>query len=138
MGDAVRATLPLFTLRWGVHTDTVHAKAAQRLGFVGRNHQGCIPRVKRLAYQALVQPLMTLSLPAWNPTTTSNIQKLEGMHRRGLHFIHDRHLPPPLLQKMMPMAMAMHLQHTDLMLFKRRHRLRRHGAHHRAPAPPRI
>jgi hypothetical protein len=104
-------------LRWSVHTDTVRAKAAQRLSFVGRNLQGCTPRVKRLAYQALVQPLMTFGLPAWHPTTVENLQKLERVHRHGLHFIHGRHLPPPLEQKMMPMAM--HLQHTDLVFFKR-------------------
>jgi hypothetical protein len=60
-----------------------------------------------------IQPLMTFGLPAWHPTTPTNIKKLEGMHQRGLHFIHGRHLPPPLDQKMMPMAM--HLQQCFLL-----------------------
>jgi len=104
-------------LRWEVHTDTVRAKAAQTLSFAARNLQGCTPRVKRMAYQSLVKPIMTFGLPAWHPTTAENTNKLEGLQKRALHFIHGRQLPPVNEQVVMPMAM--HLQYTDLVFFKR-------------------
>jgi hypothetical protein len=128
-------------LRWEVHTDTVRAKAAQTLSFAARNLQGCTPRVKRMAYQSLVKPIMTFGLPAWHPTTAENTNKLEGLQKRALHFIHGRQLPPVHEQVVMPMAM--HLQHTDLVFFKlqevyqRRHRFRREGAHHSGPSAAR-
>jgi hypothetical protein len=59
---------------WSMQTDTVRAKAAQRLSFVGRNFQGCTARVKGLEYQSLVQPLMTFGLPAWHPNTAENVK----------------------------------------------------------------
>jgi Reverse transcriptase (RNA-dependent DNA polymerase)/Endonuclease-reverse transcriptase len=104
-------------LRWDVHTDTVRAKAAQNLSFVARNLRGCTIRVKKVAYQSLVKPIMTFGLPAWHPTTAANTNKLERVQKRALHFIHGRQLPPVTEQQLMPMAM--HLQHTDLVFFKR-------------------
>jgi len=104
-------------LRWNVHTDIVRSKAAQVLGFASRNLRGCTPRVKRMAYQSLVKPIMTFGLPAWHPTTSENIKKLDQVQRRALHFIHGKHLPPVAEQQLMPMAM--HLVYTDLVFFKR-------------------
>jgi hypothetical protein len=70
-----------------------------------------------MAYESLVKPLMTYGLPAWHPTTQENINKLERVQRRALHFIYGRQLPPVADQKVLPMAM--HLVYTDLVFFKR-------------------
>jgi hypothetical protein len=104
-------------LRWSVHTDTVRAKSAQVLSFAARNLQGCSPRIKRMAYLSLVKPIWSFGLPAWHPSTDEDINKLERVQKKALHFIHGRNLPPVRDQKIMPVAM--HLQHTDLTFFKR-------------------
>jgi hypothetical protein len=103
-------------LRWTAHTKIVRGKAAQTLGFAARNLRGCTPRVKRMAYQSLVKPIMTYGLPAWHPNN-SDVAMLEGVQKRALHFIHGRQLPPVREQKLMPIEM--HLQHADLVFFKR-------------------
>jgi hypothetical protein len=104
-------------LRWNTHTDIVRAKAAQNLGFVSRNLHGCSSRVKRIAYLSLVQPIMTFGLPAWHPTTAENTKKLERVHKRAQRFIFGRQPPLPRQQNIMPVEM--HLQHTDLVFFKK-------------------
>jgi hypothetical protein len=104
-------------LRWDVHTDTVRAKAAQVLSFSARNLRGCSPRVKKMAYQSLVKPIMTFGLPAWHPTTLGNTEKLERVQKRALHFIFGKKIPPVTEHKLMPMTM--HLEYTDLVFFQR-------------------
>jgi hypothetical protein len=104
-------------LKWTAHTKIVRGKAAQTLGFAARNLRGCTPRVKRMAYQSLVKPIMTYGLPAWHPDTISNVAMLDGVQKRALHFIHGRQLPPVSEQKLMPINM--HLQYADLVFFKR-------------------
>jgi ribonucleases P/MRP protein subunit RPP40 len=56
-------------LKWNAHTDIARAKAAKVLSFAARNLHGCSPRVKRLAYQAMVEPLLFYGTPAWHPST---------------------------------------------------------------------
>jgi hypothetical protein len=70
-----------------------------------------------MAYLSLVKPIWSFGLPAWHPSTDEDINKLERVQKKALHFIHGRNLPPVRDQKIMPVAM--HLQHTDLTFFKR-------------------
>jgi ribonucleases P/MRP protein subunit RPP40 len=104
-------------LKFNAHTDIVRAKAAQNLGFISRNLHGCSSRVKRIAYLSLVKPTMTFGLPAWNPTTEGNKQKLERVQKRAQHFIYGRNPPTPRQQNIMPVKM--HLRHTELVFFKK-------------------
>jgi hypothetical protein len=70
-----------------------------------------------MTYVSLVKPVWSFSLLAWHPFNLVDTQKLESLQKRALHFIHRRNLPPVRDQKIMPVAM--HLQHSDLTLFKR-------------------
>ncbi|CAB3387840.1 Hypothetical predicted protein [Cloeon dipterum] len=104
-------------LRWHEHTDIVRAKAARNLGFAARNLRGCTPRVKRVAYLTLVRPVMTFGLPAWHPTTQDNVNRLERVQKRAVHFIYGRNPPPANEQKIMPFPML--LRYNDLIFFKK-------------------
>ncbi|CAB3378979.1 Hypothetical predicted protein [Cloeon dipterum] len=98
-------------------TDIVRAKAARNLGFAARNLRGCTPRVKRVAYLTLVRPVMTFGLPAWHPTTQDNVNRLERVQKRAVHFIYGRNPPPANEQKIMPFPML--LRYNDLIFFKK-------------------
>jgi len=105
-------------LSWNTHSSTVRAKAAKTLGFVSRTLQNCTPRVKRIAYLSLVKPILFYGTPAWSPINTdANMNKLIKMQKRGLHFIHGKHLPPVRDQNML--TIEMQLRYNDLLFFKK-------------------
>ncbi|XP_065336851.1 uncharacterized protein LOC135937619 [Cloeon dipterum] len=104
-------------LRWHEHTDIVRGKAARNLRFAARNLQGCTARVKRVAYLTLVRPVMTFGLPAWHPTTQDNVNRLERVQKRAVHFIYGRNPPPANEQKIMPFPML--LRYNDFIFFKK-------------------
>jgi ribonuclease P/MRP protein subunit RPP40 len=103
-------------LKWNHHTDIVRAKAAKVLSFAARNMQGCTPRVKRMAYQSLVKPIMFYATPAWTPALKVNTQKLVKVQKRALRFIYKNNAPPPRQQNIMPIEMQ--LRYNDLVFFK--------------------
>jgi hypothetical protein len=82
-------------LRWDTHINTITSKANKTLGFIRRNIRGCRTSARAAAYQGLVRPHLEYACSAWDPWVTSNIQQIEKVQRRKLHFAtrnyNDRH-----------------------------------------------
>ncbi|MGL5405370.1 MAG: hypothetical protein ACRDCT_21800, partial [Shewanella sp.] len=103
-------------LKWNHHTEIVHKKGAQILGFAQRNLKGCTPRVKRVAYQTMVKPILFYGTPAWHPESKGNVEKIEKIQRRALKFIHGKSAPA-VDKKLMPVCKQ--LAYNDLLFFKK-------------------
>jgi len=104
-------------LRWNAHIDIARGKAAKVLSFAARNLHGCTPRVKRLAYQTMVKPLMFYGTPAWHPSTEVNKTKLERVHKRALRFVYGRHIPEQ--NKTQLLNVDQQLRYNDLTFFRK-------------------
>jgi hypothetical protein len=104
-------------LKWNAHTDIARGKAAKVLSFAARNLHGCTPRVKRLAYQAMVKPLMYYGTPAWHPSTKANEAKFERVHKRALRFVYGRHIPEQ--SKTQLLSVNQQLRYNDLTFFRK-------------------
>ena len=55
-------------LDWGPHINNITTKTNTTLGFLRRNMQNCIRKVKNLTYTSLVCPVVDYSSPVWNPS----------------------------------------------------------------------
>ena len=67
---------------WHRHVDAVTVKASRTLGFLQRNHGQCTREVKSTAYTSLVRPVLEYASPAWDPTSSEGIVKLEKVQRQ--------------------------------------------------------
>ena len=67
------------------------AKASKTLGFLRRNLSECTKEVKRAAYTALVRPIMEYVSPAWDPTSSEDVTKLEKVQRQAARFVHNNY-----------------------------------------------
>jgi hypothetical protein len=104
-------------LKWNAHTDIARGKAAKVLSFAARNLQGCTPRVKRLAYQTMVKPLMFNGTPAWHPSTQVNVDKFVKVQKRALRFVYGRHIPEE--SKSQLLTVRQQLKYNDLTFFRK-------------------
>ena len=69
------------------HTDlnaATAAKASKTLGFLRRNLSECAKEVKETAYTALVRPTLEYASPAWGPSTSEDVTKLEEVQDKPL------------------------------------------------------
>ncbi len=78
-------------LRWNTHIDSITAKATRSLNFIKRNLQISNPKLKTVAYNSLVRPLVEYASPVWDPHTATNIAKLEMVQRRAARYVLHRY-----------------------------------------------
>ena len=74
-------------MKWNDHINRITAKANRTLGLVRRNLKPCSRRIKLLAYNTLVRPILEDSSSVWDPHTKVLIDKLEAVQRRAVRFI---------------------------------------------------
>ena len=73
-------------LRWDKHIDNICSRVNSSLGFILRNVNISNPRVKGLAHQSYVHPVLEYSPTVWDPYTTGSIKKTESVQRRMAWF----------------------------------------------------
>ena len=78
-------------LSWHTHVDATAAKASKTLGFLRRNLNECTKEVKETAYTALVRPTLEYASPAWDPSTSEDVTKLEKVQRQAARFVHNNY-----------------------------------------------
>jgi hypothetical protein len=79
------------TLNWSPHIDKVAKKGNRSLGFVKRNIKTSNTKVKTLAYNSLVRPILEYACQVWDPHTEKDIQKLESVQRRAARYVTNRY-----------------------------------------------
>ena len=67
------------------------AKASKTLGFLRRTINECTKEVKSTAYTALVRPTLEYASPAWDPSTSEDVTKLEKVQRQAARFVHSNY-----------------------------------------------
>ena len=70
-------------MNWSPHITSVASKAHQRLGFLKRNLRGAPYKYRELAYKSLVRPQMEYCCTIWDPTKTTDSDKLERVQRQS-------------------------------------------------------
>ena len=78
-------------LRWNRHVDTISTKASNTLNFLRRNINIGNPKLKEIAYKALVRPILEYSSSVWHPYTDTLTKKLENVQRRAARFTLNRY-----------------------------------------------
>ena len=78
-------------LKWNRHISNICSKANKTLGFLRRNLRISNPKVKRMAYQAMVRPILEYSSPVWDPFTADLVDTLEKVQRRATRWICNRY-----------------------------------------------
>ena len=78
-------------LKWNRHVTNICSKANKTLGFLRRNLRISNPKVKRMAYQAMVRPILEYSSPVWDPYTADLVDTLEKVQRRATRWICNRY-----------------------------------------------
>ena len=68
------------------HIDNICSRANSSRGFIRRNVNIGNPRVKGLAYQSYVRPVLEYSPTVWDPYTVGSIKKIESVQRRAARF----------------------------------------------------
>jgi hypothetical protein len=75
-------------LSWTKHCTKIANKAHRTLGLLRRTLSPCKKEVKAKAFRSLVKPQLDYAGEAWNPSTLSNINKIEQVQRQGARFVH--------------------------------------------------
>jgi hypothetical protein len=74
-------------LEWKQHVQSITSSARRTLGILRRNISACPPKVKARAYKALVRPKLEFASAAWNPYTSDQAKKLEGVQNQAARFV---------------------------------------------------
>ena len=107
-------------LRWNVQTEIVRNKSARVLNFVSRILHGSRPSVKRSVYLGLVRPIITYGVPAWHPTSSTNIMKLEKVQKKATSFITGQfHSSEERLRMTNLISIEYLLKEIDILFFKK-------------------
>ena len=77
-------------LSWNDHCTKVIKKASRTLGLICRTLSPCSRKVKAQAYTSLVRPKLDYASEVWNPSTTSEINRLEQIQRSTARFVYMR------------------------------------------------
>ena len=75
-------------LRWNTHCQSTLLKANKTLGLLRRTLSPCSKDVKARAYQALVRPQLEYGAEAWNPYSSTTIQRLEQVQKAAARFVY--------------------------------------------------
>ena len=78
-------------MKWNRHIANICSKANRTLGFLRRNLRINNKKVKRMAYQAMVRPILKYSSPVWDPYTADLVDALEKVQRRAARWICNRY-----------------------------------------------
>ena len=78
-------------LSWHTHVNATAAKASKTLGFLRRNLSECTQEVKETAYTVLMRPALEYASPAWDPSTSEDVTKLEKVQRQATRFVHNNY-----------------------------------------------
>ena len=77
-----------YDLSWHRNVDAIARKASRTLGLLRRNLEQFTMEVKSTAYTSLVRPELEYASPAWDPTSSEGIVKLEKVQRQAARFVH--------------------------------------------------
>ena len=78
------------TLSWNSHINNISKKANGTINFLHRNFKNCSPKVKAGLYLTYVRPSLEYCSSVWDPHTSLNIDKLEGVQRRAARFVYNK------------------------------------------------
>lgn len=70
-------------LKWNLHTEAVRCSAMRVLGMLARSFGRRSSASMKVLYTSLVLSVITYGMPAWHPTSASNIEKLERVQGRA-------------------------------------------------------
>ena len=76
-------------LSWHTHVFATAAKASKTPGFLRRNLMisESTKEVEETAYTALVRPTLDYASPAWDPSTSEDVTKLEKIQSQAARFV---------------------------------------------------
>ena len=74
------------SLTWNSHIDATAKKANNTTAFLRRNLSMCPRTIKANCYKTLVRPQLEYAAAVWDPSTQTNINKLEQVQRRAARF----------------------------------------------------
>ena len=74
-------------LDWSYHINSIASKANKTLGLLRRNLKHCTPKIKSIAYKALVRPQLEYCSAIWDPYEKGDIATLEKVQRRAARFV---------------------------------------------------
>ena len=74
-------------LRWNDHCNKIINKASRTLGLLRRTLSPCSQEVKSQAYSTLVRPQLEYPSEVWNPSTITEINRIEQIQRAAARFV---------------------------------------------------
>ena len=74
-------------LSFNSHIDRITASANKSLGFLRRNLKVKDTKIKTVAFQAMVRPVLEYCSSCWDPYTQKNINKIEMVQRRAARWV---------------------------------------------------
>ena len=74
-------------LKWSTHINKVCSRASSILGFIKRNLRHSSKNFKEQAYISLVRSILDYASSVWDPHLQKDIDRLEGVQRRGARFV---------------------------------------------------
>ena len=74
-------------LTFNKHIDSICKKSNATLAFIRRNTHFCQRHVKSDAYRTYVRPILEYTAFIWSPHTSANINKLESVQKRAIHYV---------------------------------------------------
>ena len=75
------------SLSWKPHISKVHSKASRTRDLIKQTLHAAAPQVKKLAYEALVRPVLEYATCAWSPYTKVDTQIIERIQRAAAGFV---------------------------------------------------
>ena len=73
-------------LRWNDHCNKIINKASRTLGLLHRTMSPCSQEVKSQAYSTLVRPQLEYASEVWNPSTITEINRIEQIQKAAARF----------------------------------------------------
>ena len=73
--------------KWGIHIQSMTAKASSVLGLLKRNLKHCPSSCKQLGYTAMVRSQLEYASIIWSPYQRDDINRIEKVQRRAARFI---------------------------------------------------
>jgi len=80
-------------LKWDTHINSIVNSANSMLGMLKRNLKKAPRKTKVAAYKSLVRPKVEYCSSIWDPYTSNNINKIEGVQRRSARYVCNNYKP---------------------------------------------